>query len=392
MAKINRWLLPEGVEEILPRKAWQIEQFKRQALDLYRSWGYELVIPPLIEYSESLLLGMGDDMDVQSFKVTDQMSGRTLAIRADITPQTARMDAHSWQQEGPTRLCYASTVLHTQPKSQLASRTPIEIGAELYGDASSSSDFEVISLMLATLDIAAVKQVHLDLGHVAIYRTLVAEAGLCEANQALLFDAFDRKAKPEVQSICAEASNPDMAQYLVALIDLHGDSTVLEKAQTLLAGAPAAVQAALAYLQTIVEPLQQHYADTALHIDLAELRGYQYHTGLVFAAYIDGVGHAVANGGRYDGLGENFGRARPATGFSTNAKALLSQIRSAEEASLILAPIDGDVALLATIKALRAQGERVVQALPGNDVPAACDKVLVNDNGQWLVKPLSSIR
>lgn len=387
MAKLNRWLLPEGVEEILPKQAWQIETFKRQTLDLYRSWGYELVIPPLIEYSESLLIGMGSDMDVQSFKLTDQLSGRTLAIRADITPQTARMDAHSFKQDGPTRLCYAGTVLHTKPKSQLASRTPIEIGAELYGDASVHSDFEIISLMLATIETAGIDKAHLDIGHVGIYRNLVAAANMSDADEALLFDAFDRKAKAEVAVICARAANTEVSALLVDLIDLHGDSRVLTKAAAVLTTAPATVIDALNELQAIIEKIEACYDKTPLHIDLSELRGYQYHTGLVFAAYIDGIGHAVANGGRYDGIGEHFGRGRPATGFSANAKALLSKVAAAEPCSLILAPVvDGDVGLLTAIQSLRERGERVVQALLGAEIPANCNKELVNENGQWQVK------
>ena len=387
MAKLNRWLLPEGVEEILPKQAWQIEQFKRRTLDLYRSWGYELVIPPLIEYSESLLIGMGTDMDVQSFKVTDQLSGRTLAIRADITPQTARIDAHSYKQDGPTRLCYAGTVLHSKPKSQLASRTPIEVGAELYGDASVNSDIEVISLMLATIKTAGIEKTHLDIGHVAIYRSLVAAAELSEDQQGLLFDAFDRRAKAEVEAICATAKNADVAAMIVALIDLHGDSDVLAKAASVLANAPASVLEALAYLKAVVTKITAMFAETPVYIDLAELRGYDYHTGLVFAAYVEGIGHAVANGGRFDGIGEHFGRSRPATGFSANAKALLSKIECPAKPGLILAPeMNGDAELEMAIQALRDKGEAVVRALAGMEVPALCDKELVNEDGQWQVK------
>lgn len=197
MVKKNRWLLPEGVEEILPRQAWQIEQFQRRVLDIYRSWGYELVIPPMIEYSESLLIGMGSQMDLQTFKLTDQLSGRTLAVRADITPQVARIDAHSYRQEGATRLCYAGTVLHTRPRSQLASREPLEVGAELYGDAGIYSDIEVISLMLTTIGAAGVKRRYLDLGHVGIYRALLESAGVSADGQQALVDALTARQKPK---------------------------------------------------------------------------------------------------------------------------------------------------------------------------------------------------
>lgn len=390
MANKNRWLLPEGVEEILPKQAWQIENFRRQVLDLYRSWGYELVIPPLIEYSESLLIGMGSDMDLQSFKLTDQLSGRTLAIRADITPQTARIDAHSWKQDGPTRLCYAGTVVHTKPKSQLASRTPIEVGAELYGDASVNSDTEIISLMLATLQTAGVNKVHLDLGHVGIYRALLQAANLpVDAGQAL-FDAFDRKAKTEINAIVQEyVKDPDVGNMIKALVDLNGDLEVLEMAKKQLRAAPGDVLVAIDYLSDIARRIGNIFPDTPMHVDLAELRGYQYHTGLVFAAYVEGIGHAVANGGRYDDIGAAFGRARPATGFSANVKAFLPCVDEQLASSLILAPLDGDAALEILINALRKQGERVVKALPGALVPANCTQQIINENGQWQVKPLS---
>lgn len=386
MAKINRWLLPEGVEEILPRQAWQIEQFRRRVLDIYRSWGYELVIPPLIEYSESLLLESDSDMDLQSFKLTDQLSGRTMALRADITPQTARIDAHSWQQEGPTRLCYAGTVVHTKPKSQLASRVPIEVGAELYGDASIHSDAEIISLMLTTIHAAGIERVFLDLGHVGIYSSLVKAAGLSSAAQAALLDAFDRKAKPEVAAIVAESEDKAVAAMLLALVDLNGDISILSDAREKLANAPASVLVAIDYLQAVVAGLEKHFPNTPVHIDLAELRGYRYHTGLVFAAYINGVGHAVANGGRYDGIGAVFGRARPATGFSANVKALLAQCGQVQEGDVILAPAGDDDDLIKAILALRESGERVVQILPEAGAPANGKRQLVKEEGVWQVK------
>ena len=393
MAKNNRWLLPEGVEEILPGQAWQIEQFRRRVLDLYRGCGYELVIPPLIEYSESLLIGLGSDMDLQTFKLTDQLSGRTLAIRADITPQTARIDAHSHPQEGPARLCYAGTVVQTRPKSDLASRIPIEVGAELYGDDGLYSDLEVISLMLATIAEAGIKQVHLDLGHIAIYRGLVKAAGLDEGTEQTLYDAFERKAAGDVAAIVTEqVADQALVDMLCALVELHGDSdAVLTQAARQLAKAPPAVKKALADLSQLAALIRQRFPDTPLVMDLAELRGYQYHTGLVFAAYIAGVGHAVANGGRYDGIGQAFGRARPATGFSANVKDLLLrgwQENETENDQLILAPCDDDVHLVQMIIELRSSGKRVVQALPDGAVPGDCRQQLVKEDGQWQIRPL----
>lgn len=388
MAKNNRWLLPEGVEEILPRQAWQIEHFQRRALDLYRSWGYELVMPPLIEYSESLLIGMGSDMDLQTFKLTDQLSGRTLAIRADITPQTARIDAHSWKQEGPARLCYAGPVIHTKPKTQLSSRLPIEVGAELYGDASLDSDKEIISLMLATINTAGVARVHLDLGHIGIYRGLVEAAGLSADTTAALSDALERKAATEVNALVAgHVSDPALAGMLNTLVTLNGDLSVLEMARTVLAAAPASVVNALDDLTALAQWVAQQFPQTPVVLDLAELRGYQYHTGLVFAAYIAGVGHSVANGGRFDGIGKAFGRARPATGFSVNVNALLPQIAQQADEGIILAPASGDVALQQAIAALREQGRRVVRHLPAAGKPGNCAWQLVCENDTWVVKP-----
>lgn len=389
MAHNNRWLLPEGIEEILPGQAWQIERFQRRVLDLYHSRGYELVIPPLIEYSESLLIGMGSDMDLQTFKLTDQLSGRTLAIRADITPQTARIDAHSWQQQGPTRLCYAGTVVHTRPRSQLASRLPLEVGAELYGDASLASDIEIISLMLATIAEAGIERVHLDLGHIGIYRGLVEAAGLDSDAISALDDAFERKAAGEVAALLeANVHDDALAGMIRALIDLHGDLDVLDQARQVLAGAPAAVQQALQDLTEIAALLRKRYPHTPIVLDLAELRGYRYHTGLVYAAYINGIGHSVANGGRYDGIGKQFGRSRPATGFSANVHALLAHSRAADDSPLILAPAGDNAELLAAIDQLRSAGKRVVQALPANEIPAGCRFQLINDKGQWHVVPL----
>jgi ATP phosphoribosyltransferase regulatory subunit len=327
---------------------------------------------------------------LQSFKVTDQLSGRTLAIRADITPQTARIDAHSWKQEGATRLCYAGTVVHTKPKSQLASRTPIEIGAELYGDASVASDTEIIGLMLTTLHTAGIAQVHLDLGHVGIYRALVDLASFPEDAEQALFDAFDRKAKTEINAlVAAHVNDGQVAAWINALVDLNGDLSVLAEAQKQLAGAPAAVAQALQSLSVIAQRILAQFPDTPMYVDLAELRGYQYHTGLVFAAYIDGVGHAVANGGRYDNIGAAFGRARPATGFSVNVKALLPGIPEQQQTALVLAPSGDDAGLTAFIAQLRQQGVRVVQALPEALPPANCTQQIINENGKWQLAPLS---
>lgn len=389
MKTLNRWLLPKGVEEILPKQAWLIKQYERSLLDLYHAWGYELVIPPLIEYQESLLVGLGHDVDLLSFKLTDQLSGRTLAIRSDMTPQAARIDAHSWAKPGVTRLCYSGTVLHTRPKNALASRTPIEIGAELYGDSSINSDLEVIQLMLASLKLTQRETIHLDIGHVGIYRTLVGELKLPEETQAELFDAFDRKSEPEIDQILMPWQQLPAAQMLKVLVGLSGGEDVLKKALKELSGAPKSVHDALNIIKQTVTALKNEQPMLPIMIDLSELRGYQYHTGMVFSAYIEGVGHAVANGGRYDGIGALFGRDRPATGFTINVNALLDSIVQREEQESILAPSlsEKDPDLSVTVESLRAEGQRVIYQL-GDELPNHCTKKLIKQEGLWQVTDL----
>lgn len=393
MTTADRWLLPDGVEELLPPRAARAEQLRRRLLDLYAGWGYELVMPPLFEFTDSLLVGLGRDVDLLTFKMTDQITGRTLGIRADITPQVARIDAHSLRRDEPVRLCYAGSVLHTRPKSLQGSRSPIQIGAELYGDGSLAADGEVILLMLETLRVAGLGQITLDLGHVAVYRALVTAAALEPAAEAALFDALQRKAPGDIASATASVTDVALRQWLLALGQLQGGIEVLDEARRCFAGAPAAVAAALDELAAVAALVQARLPDVALYFDLAELRGYHYHTGLVFAALVSGWGQAVANGGRYDEVGEVFGRARPATGFSTDLKALiaLADGDSGEQpAGAILAPASDDLELWEQAQRLRASGERVVNALPGQPRPAGCDRQLVRGAKGWQVEALAA--
>lgn len=391
MTIADRWLLPDGVEELLPAQAERAEQLRRDLLDLFRSWGYRLVMPSLLEFTDSLLVGLGSDVDLLTFKVTDQLSGRTMGIRADITPQVARIDAHSLRQDGPVRLCYAGSVLHTRPKSLMASRSPIQIGVEFYGDAGLASDGEVVLLMLETLRVAGLSEVTLDVGHVGIYRALVRAAALGDADEQQLFDALQRKAGAEIDAALERAvRDTQVRAWLRALTRLQGDLGVLSRAREELQGAPAEVQAALDELVAIAALVQARLPDVKLYFDLSELRGYHYHTGLVFAALVPGWGQAVANGGRYDHVGEVFGRARPATGFSTDLKALiaLSDGAVAGGRGAIAAPCDDDIELWRAMQALRAQGEQVIAALPQQGVPAGCDRQLVLRDGRWQVAAL----
>ena len=385
----TRWLLPEGVDELLPPEASQAEALRRRLLERFDAWGYELVMPPVIEYLDALLTGTGRDLDAQTFKVTDQLSGRTLGVRPDITPQAARIDAHQLRREGVTRLCYAGSTLQARAEGPAASRNATQVGAELYGHAGVASDQEIISLMLDTLRQAGVEGLHLDIGHVGIFRALLDELDLPQAAEEALFEALQRKAGDEVATVLADAGvEARRADRIRALAGLHGGDEVLEQARDVLAGAGSSVTEALEALRTVTEGLREREPETPLHYDLAELRGYRYHTGVVFAAYTPGYGEEVARGGRYDGIGRAFGRPRPATGFSTELKTLLQLGGGHGGAAYggILAPWGHDPALLSRVEALRAAGERVVWQLPGDSARHGCDRRLVARDGEWTIE------
>jgi len=395
MRAIDRWQLPDGFEEILPAQAATAERLRRRLLDLYRSWGYQLVIPPLVEFTESLLIGLGQDLDLLTFRLTDQLSGRSLGIRADITPQAARIDAHSLAQAGITRLCYAGSILHTRPKTLLASRSPIQLGAELYGDNSLAADVEIVRLMLDTLEVAGLGTgegapgITLDLGHVGVYQAVLASAGLNSEQEETVFDALQRKSVPDLH--LALAGLPaDAAELIVALVGLHGDDGVLADAREMFAErAPAALEAVDA-LQEVATDIRRQRPDLDIYFDLAELRGYHYHTGIVFAAYVAGHGQALANGGRYDNVGAVFGRARPATGFATDLKALLALVPEEEVSrGAINMPDSDDPALAARVAELRAAGEIVINCL-ATDPDPRCDRQLVERDGVWQLQALNT--
>ncbi|MDN3637269.1 ATP phosphoribosyltransferase regulatory subunit [Simiduia curdlanivorans] len=394
MTYADRWLLPDGIAEILPAQAEDIEQLRRDMLNLYHRWGYDLVIPPVLEFTDSLLTGLGQDLDLLTFKVTDQLSGRSMGLRADITPQTARMDAHSFKREGVNRLCYAGHVVHTRPKSPLATRTPIQAGVELFGEASLSADIEVVSLLLESLQTAGVKQLNIDLGHVGIYRALAAATQLDDQQEMALFTLLQQKAVSDIDAWVAEQiAQPNIAKLIRALPALCGGVEVLEQARKLLSEyVPDALQA-IDELQQIAAVIAERYPAANLYFDISELRGYHYHTGLVFAAFAPGYGQAIANGGRYDHIGEVFGRARPATGFAVDLGALntLGSTVGLLEPG-ILAPEVSDTLGWQAVQQLRQQGERVVCTLSESSLVREelnCDRELVLDNGQYLVKPIS---
>lgn len=387
MTTVDRWQLPDGVEEVLPAQAETVERLRRQLLDLYRSWGYQLVIPPLMEFTESLLIGLGRDLDLLTFKLTDQLSGRSMGVRADITPQVARIDAHSLAEPGVTRLCYAGSTLHTRPKSLMASRSPIQLGAELYGDNSLAADVEIVRLMLATLEAAGLADITLDLGHVGIYEAVLAKAKLSEEQEKTVFDALQRKSVPDLQLALAEVE-PDAAALIIGLVDLHGDETVLARARELFAEQAPAALAAVDALQEVATDIRRQRPDLDVYFDLAELRGYHYHTSIVFAAYVPGHGQALANGGRYNDVGAVFGRARPATGFATDLKALMGLLPAVQVGQRAISMPDADdPALEAIVSELRSSGEVVINCL-STDPDPRCDRQLVEQDGEWQVQTL----
>ncbi len=418
MSYQDRWLLPAGIIDSLPEESAHLEKLRRRLLDVYATWGYELVIPPLMEYLESLLVGTGQILDLQTFKLTDQFTGRLIGIRADMTPQIARIDAHRLRREVPTRLCYLGTVLHTRPNSFSGSRSPLQVGVELFGYQGVDSDIEILSLMLETLEITGITDFHIDIGHVEIYRRLIAQAKreIKQTQQPIpttiqtdreeeneeplfefeeqLFDAIKRKANTEIKTLLSQwnISQP-LRQMLSELPQLHGDAQVLQAARRIFNRAPHGVHTALDEL----EQLQAQWHGIPLHFDLAELRGYSYHMGVIFAAYVSQHGRAIAKGGRYD-IGKAFGYSRPATGFSTNLRTIVSlqpEILSTKPAAIFAPPTPTD-ALLATtlattIRQLREQGEVVISRLPhqiGDAQAMGCDRELRLTATGWQVTPL----
>jgi len=384
------WILPEGIEETLPTAAIQLESIRRELLDLYRGWGYELVIPPLIEYLESLLTGTGGALDLETFKLTDQLNGRLMGVRADITPQVARIEAHRLNRQIPVRLCYLARVLRTHPQGQGGTRSPLQVGAELYGHAGCDSDIEIIHLMLETLSICGIEHIHVDLGHVGIFRCLIELASVPNEVEISLFELLQRKAMAEM-SECLEKHDvkPAYRQYFLDLAELNGDQNVLNQARDQFSTVDSRIDKALDYLEAVAESIGDK-SNIELCFDLGELSGYHYHSGLVYAAYVPGQGRELARGGRYDGIGKAFGRARPATGFSADLESLL-EVGSRTEPPKpvrVYAPALNNSALNEKIKMLREEGYVVIRELKGqieNAKAMGCDQELVHQGNEWLL-------
>lgn len=381
---MRTWVLPEYVEDILPVEAARIERLRRTLLDLFAVHGYQLVMPPLLEYVDSLLTGTGHDLDLRTFKLVDQLSGRMLGVRADITPQVARIDAHLLNRSGVTRLCYAGSVLHTLPSDMNRTREPLQIGAEIYGHKGVESDIEVERLMLQAMALAGIAEPYLDLGHVAVFRALMRRAKIGAAQESELFRVMQLKDTPALRALTKKLDRATR-EALAALPDLYGGREVLATAAKRLPGYPE-IRHALRDLKRLADALH----DVArIRFDLAELRGYHYHSGVVFAAYAQGYRNALARGGRYDEVGKAFGRARAATGFSMDLRELATAQPNHRVKPGLLAPYKpNDAALQKRIATLRARGEIVIVDLPGHTAARAelgCDRRLARRAGRWVV-------
>ena len=382
---MRNWLLPEYIEDVLPEQAARMEQIRRQLLDLFRVHGYRLVIPPTLEYLESLATGAGHDLDLATFKVVDQLTGRLMGLRADMTPQAARIDAHLLNQQGVTRLCYAGSVLRTKPDGLAQTREPLQVGAELYGHAGVESDVEIQRLMVQGLQAAGVQHLLVDFSHVGIFRSLIRRGNLDHVMEQALHAALQAKDRAALQELTRDLGD-EIRQDLLSLIDLNGGIEVLQEAQSRLPQY-AEIKQALADLRKAASLLED--LSVKVSFDLAELRGYHYHSGMVFAAYAQGYSGPLAQGGRYDEVGSAFGRARPATGFSLDLRGLMTALEPLDATTAIMAPYhESDATLHAAIVQLRAAGEVVVVDLPGHEAhqdELGCDRKLVKQGDDWTV-------
>ncbi|OZI79831.1 ATP phosphoribosyltransferase regulatory subunit [Bordetella genomosp. 2] len=385
---MGNWLLPESLADVLPAEARRIEELRRELLDLYRTYGFELVAPPLVEYIDSLLSGTGSDLNLRTCKLVDQLSGRTLGVRADMTPQVTRIDAHLLNRPGVTRLCYCGTVLHARPADLLSSRELLQIGAEIYGHAGFEADLEIISLVLETVAVAGLRQPRLDLCHPGVVRAILDADPAAAAWAEDIILLLREKDVPGLAELAARAEGmrADTLQALQRLPALYGGPDVIKQARHDLPLLPG-VAAALDALQVIVDSL----ADVTPGVDLADIGGYGYHSGVTFALYAEGWHDALVSGGRYDDVSRAFGRARPATGFSLDLRKLARGLPPAGPARAVRAPWGQDAALVEAVRRLRRAGEIVVQVLPGHEQSLdefICDRELALQDGAWTVRTL----
>jgi len=382
---MSAWVLPDHIADVLPSEARHIEEIRRDLLDMARCYGYELVMPPLLEHLESLLSGTGEALDLQTFKLVDQISGRMMGLRADTTPQVARIDAHLLNRQGVTRLCYCGPVVHTRPGGPHATREPLQFGAEIYGHAGLEADLEILTLALGVFRQASGSPITLDLADARILGALLKASHLGGADQVLVQDALAAKDVGEIARLTRHAP-PEICAALQYLVHCYGDATVLEQARRTLPDLPGIAQAL-----DQLEWLGRHVEGASVTFDLADLRGYAYYTGMRFALYSPGAHDALARGGRYDEVGSVFGRKRPAVGFSLDVKALASVATLRSVRAAVRAPWGEAAELRAAIAALRKQGETVVCVLPGHESEVDefdCDRELLRVAGQWIVQAL----
>ena len=382
---MSAWLLPDHIADVLPSEARHIEELRRDLLDMARRYGYELVMPPLLEHLESLLTGTGEALDLQTFKLVDQLSGRMMGLRADSTPQVARIDAHLLNRQGLTRLCYCGPVLHTRPDKPHATREPLQFGAEIYGHPGLEADLEVMLLTLDCLRVAQADGLSVDMADVRIVNALLDGMTLKSGALAALHGALAAKDASELASLTRDFP-ASQREALLALVQLYGDASILEEAKRVLPALPG-LSLALEQLRWLGAQLD----GTAVTYDLADLRGYAYYSGVRFAVYSQGSGDALARGGRYDEVGAVFGRKRPAVGFSLDIKALVGAVPPRSLRAAIRAPWSESTALRAAISSLRARGETVVCVLPGHESEVDefhCDRELLQAAGQWVVQAI----
>jgi ATP phosphoribosyltransferase regulatory subunit len=382
---MSAWVLPDHIADVLPSEARHIEELRRLYLDTARRFGYELVMPPLLEYLESLLSGTGRALDLQTFKLVDQLSGRTIGLRADTTPQVARIDAHLLNRSGVTRLCYCGPVLHTRPDRPFATREPLQFGAEIYGHDGLEADLEVIELALTSLDAVALKNVSLDLSDARIVPALLSGVSLSSDVRDSLHQALASKDLTGIQAL-AKGLPSSILKALIELVQMYGDVSVLRQAEKTFAAWPAILKS-IKELRHIADAFKQ----VQVSFDLADLRGYGYYSGMRFAMYVAGISDALVRGGRYDEVGAVFGRKRPAVGFSLDLKELVSAVPAQPLKAAIRAPWGVEGGLREAVAQLRGQGETVVCALPGHESEVDefnCDRELVHVAGKWVVRDL----
>ena len=386
MGDTTRWLLPNGIDELLPEQAGRVEDCRWLLLNTCAGWGYEYVVPPLVEFTESLHVGLGADLELLSCKFTDQETGKTLAVRADITPQVARIDAHSMGLQGVNRLCYAGSTLKSVANSIPADRSPVQLGAEIFGCSGIEADIEVVDLLLSLMDRSGLSDITFDIGHVAFCELVMTHVGLSSEQQNTVLELLARKANSDLDRLLTQLSS-EQAEKISVLATMHGGIEALDRARVAFADIPG-IDKVISDVEAVLACCERLEGQVNVYVDMTEAHGYRYHSGVVFALYAKELGAAVAKGGRYDGVGEVFGRRRPATGFAIDLKAWSALAVLESEAKVYVAsPIDASAQLAAKESELRASGVIVIKAA-GGEIDRRCTQQLIKRNSEWLLEPL----